>query len=211
MLRFQDPPDDVFTAILQESFEYAIGMIEDILEYDDELEIKEVFEGIFPYAAKVFSPQMALETLKKLLDCHRKPELYYLNDYHFLLIYTVLHSYCTIHNDYVQEARNIKENKELSKVGPFYIEQIDFNAILDLYFWDLDFLEDGDVVLALGMEGRRNLRMNEEIFAISQGLQPHPEELELAVCEGGNYKIEKSKLFGPKSKIYPDFDPIDSE
>jgi hypothetical protein len=47
--------------------------------------------------------------------------------------------------------------------------------------------------------------VSKEIFSISQGFNPHPEELSLKVCEGESpIEIDSSPYFGSQSKVYPD-------
>ena len=56
------------------------------------------------------------------------------------------------------------------------------------------------------MDGRKEMSFNKETFAISQGLAPHPEELKIKMYKKEEAVIKKpSDLFGPKSKIYPDY------
>jgi hypothetical protein len=50
---------------------------------------------------------------------------------------------------------------------------------------------------------------NPEAFALSQGMLPHPEELALnidTIEDPLHYKVTSPRYFGPKSKVYPDFD-----
>jgi hypothetical protein len=59
----------------------------------------------------------------------------------------------------------------------------------------------------LGLEGRKEKAINEETFAVIQGLIPHPEELELKEYEGEKaVETDPSPYFGSKLKVYPDFD-----
>jgi hypothetical protein len=58
----------------------------------------------------------------------------------------------------------------------------------------------------LGLKGRNEMAFNEETFAITQGLAPHPDELKLQVHKGEEaIVLEASPYFGSQSKIYPDF------
>jgi hypothetical protein len=201
MLRFEIPPDDVFSAILEESLAFAAEEIKDLLEAED----RQLYESILLCGHRIFRPKIALQTLDHLLACHRKPELYVLNDYHYLLIYDVLHYFSSIHHQEVKSAKGGKARREASAVGPFRIEKIDFDAIVDLYFWDTDFLLPSEEMIELGIEGRQFMEMSPEAFSISQGLQPHPEELALHVWDDTTQEISKSEYFAETSKRYPDF------
>jgi hypothetical protein len=60
---------------------------------------------------------------------------------------------------------------------------IEFDAIVDIFFWDTDFLLSEEDIVGLGMERREELAINPEIFGITQRLKPHPEELQLRSIE----------------------------
>jgi hypothetical protein len=79
--------------------------------------------------------------------------------------------------------------------------------ILDLYFFDIDFLTDAETMLNIPDWFRSTF--SPEAFGLSQGMLPHAEELELKIDtseEASSYKVTQSDHFGPKSKAYPDFD-----
>lgn len=170
MLRFETPPDRIFMAILEESISLMIDLIREIKAVKD-LPGNEL-EYLLPTAGKVFGPLTAIKTLKRILACNKRPGLYRLNDYHYLLLYDTLQYFCEIHNDMVKEAHSGFEKQRMSKVGAFYIERIDFDALIDIYFYDIDFLMDGDTMIGLGLERRKELGLNDETFGISQGMAP---------------------------------------
>ena len=130
MLRFAQPPDPIFLAILH-------AALEDLQETLTDLEAED-WPAQYPTVARCFSPDLARTTLAQLLTASRAPELYQLTEYHSLLLYDGLRVYCTIHNDYAQEAPT-----QTLPVGPYQIGPIDFDAVVDQYFWDTDFLLDG--------------------------------------------------------------------
>jgi len=203
MLRFQTPPDRIFTAILGKSMNLMIDQIKEIKSVKEDAGNE--LEYILPSAGKVFGPATAIKTLKRMLACHKRPGLYRLNDYHYLLLYDTLQHFCEIHNDMVKDARSISEKKRMSRVGAFYIERIDFDDLIDIYFYDIDFLMDGDTLMGLGLERREELGLNDETFGISQGLSPHPEELKIKVQNNERpVLIIQSRFWGPGSRVYPD-------
>lgn len=211
MLRFAKPPDNVFQAILRSSFCYAIDLLDDMIlnnGNDNEEEMRLDGEGFMLNAAKVYSPALAKTTLVNLLRCLDRPELYNLNDYHYLLIHDVLANYIETKNNIVAESEGKDDKKEASVVGPFYIEEIHMEEILDMYFDNLDFLIEPDVTLDLSDWLDESFR--DEAFEPSQEMMPYPEELELEICtddeDTASYKVCPSDYFGPTSKVYPDYD-----
>jgi hypothetical protein len=141
-----------------------------------------------------------------MLVCHKNSKLYYLSDYHYLLLYDTLRDFCDLQNDFVREAKTKKEKRERSQTGRFHIDELDFDGIIETYFFDTDFLGSPDTMFALGLEGRKQFRFNKEVFAITQGLAPHPEELAFKIHKGDQAITKGSPLlFSPKSKVYPDF------
>jgi hypothetical protein len=203
ILRFETPPDKIFTAILEESIKLMIDRIKEIKSAKEDA--KNELEYLLPSAGKVYGPATALKTLKRILACHKRPGLYRLNDYHYLLLYDTLQYFCEIHNDMVKEARSMFEKKRMSRVGAFCIERINFDDLIDIYFYDTDFLMDGDTLMTLGLERRKELGLNDETFGISQGLAPHPDELKINVQNNEKpLLIIKSRFWGPGSSVYPD-------
>ena len=208
MLRFQETPDRIFIEILKASMEIVIDQITELIGYSgNPKEAKNELIGILPLAAKVFCPEVALKTLRDMLEKLLRPELYYLNDYHYLLIYDTLQLYSGLHNDMVRISKSKNEKKAAAMIGPYHIEKIDFDRLETLYFYDTDFLFDPEVMLNLGEEERKGMAFNPETFAITQGLAPHPEELALKEVTDEPYEVpEISQYFGPNSRCYPDED-----
>jgi hypothetical protein len=209
MLRFQRPPDVVFQAILRDSMSYSIDFIKDLIDDNDfdESRAREDMKGFYPAMVKAFTPSLARTTLLNLRRRLDRPEIYYLNDYHYLILYDVMDFYADIRNDMVAISKGKKDRKEASFVDPFYIETIDMDGIVELYFFDIDFLTDAETMLNIPDWFRRTF--SPETFGLSQGMLPHAEELELVINvteNTGLYKVTQSDYFGPKSKVYPDFD-----
>jgi hypothetical protein len=206
MLRFQETPDRIFIEILKASMEIAIDVITDLISYSENPKVaKSELRSILPLAARVFNPVVALKTIRDMLQKLLSPELYYLNDYHYLLLYDTLQLYSGLHNNLVRTAGSKSEKNAAAKIGPYHIEKIDFDLLETLYFYDTDFLFDPEVMLSLGEEERKGMAFNPETFAITQGLAPHPEELVLKEMIGETYEEpEISQHFGPDSRCYPD-------
>ena len=137
----------------------------------------------YPLAARCFSLDLAGVTLAQLLTAIRAPGLYQLTDYHWLLLYDGLRVYCALHNDAAREAPTTT-----LPVGPYQIGPIDFDAVVDQYFWDTDFLLESPTLTELRPEGRQSLGVADEVFGIAQGLPPHPEELSLTRWAGPGWE-----------------------
>ncbi len=189
--------------------DFSIDFIHILIENNeyDESRAREDMKSDCPAMAKVFTPSLARTTLLKLRKCLDRPEIYSLNNYHYLLLFDAIAYYADIHNDMIPMAESRGERKEASFVDPFYIETIDVDGLLGLYFFDTDFLTDAETMLNVPDWFRASY--SPETFGLSLGMLPHDEELELKIDtdeDAGLYKVTPSDYFGPKSKVYPDFD-----
>ena len=62
---------------------------------------------------------------------------------------------------------------------------IDFDALIDTYFWDTDFLLDAEHFARLDPDAKASLGFSPSVFGVVQGLAPHPDELVLRRAEEG--------------------------
>jgi hypothetical protein len=60
---------------------------------------------------------------------------------------------------------------------------IDFDALVDLYFWDTYFLMDAELFARLSPDEKASLGFSPSAFGVVQGLAPHPDELVLRRAE----------------------------
>ena len=60
---------------------------------------------------------------------------------------------------------------------------IDFEAFIDTYFWDIDFLLDASTYAQLGAAAKQQLGFRADVFGVVSGLLPHPAELALQTVE----------------------------
>ncbi len=206
MLTFQNRPDKIFTAMLKDSIELTVDQLRELIDRRQDKGSREnELEYLLPFAYRVFTPETAIETLRGILVCHKSPDFYCLNNYHYLLLYDILCNFCEVHNDMVRTADDTTEKKEAADIGGFQVEKIDFGDLISMYFHDTDFLFDADTVIKLGLDKRKVLGMKEETFGISQGLAPHPEELRLRLEENKNPQLLVSlKFWASSSRVYPD-------
>jgi hypothetical protein len=205
MLKFQTHPDRVFTDILQESMSLMVDQLrimeEKLLNNGKHRDI----QILLPNAETVFNVGTALNTLRRMLHCHWENVVFCMNSYHFLILYDVLQHYCDIRNDMLLTADGVREKEELSMIAGVRIEKIDFDGLVALYFFDIDFLLDSETVSDLGLDKRAMLGIQNETFGISQGMSPHPEELELSADEHDRHDpAEQPLLWSESSTVYPD-------
>ncbi|HSL03028.1 MAG TPA: hypothetical protein VK901_05765 [Nitrospiraceae bacterium] len=85
------------------------------------------------------------------------------------------------------------------------IELIDFDGVIDRFFWDTDFLDDDSSKLP--MEVRQELDLSPGSFGLARGRTPHPAELALKLC-APDEDNEVAKAYTPGSKSYPDFSSV---
>jgi hypothetical protein len=188
MLRFEIQPDPVFLVMLDAAIEYMIFG----LDLDESSDQDESFAVNMPRSSRLFTAQQANEQLRGLQCAIHAPEMYKPTDYHWLLLYECLNRYCGLFND-------LPFGVISEKYG---IESIDFDGVVDYFFWDTDFLDED--ISKLPMEAREQLGVSPETFGLSMGMTPHPEELVLKRCEPDD-DTEPAKAYTPGSKTYPDF------
>ena len=196
MLRFATKPDEVFTAILHDSLEDMRDTLADL-----DAGAGDFWTAQYPNAALCFTAGTSVTVLDQLLAASREAQLYQLTDYHWLLLYDCLRVYCAVHNDYVKEGPS-----GALPVGSYQIGPIDFDALVDLYFWDTDFLVDPTTLAGLGPEGRESMDISDEVFGIAQGLPPHPAELKVTPWEEPGWDEEDGQTQAPLIPQYPPAD-----
>jgi hypothetical protein len=193
MLRFAMQPDRVFRAILHDALEFTRDTLADLANEDEDYWVAQ-----YPNAARGLPAGAAVTLLDQLVAASRDAQLYQLTDYHWLLLYDCLRVYCDIHNDNVQEA-----SQGVLPVGPYQVGPIDFDLVVDRYFWDTDFLLDSTSLAGLGPEGRESLGVSDEVFGIAHRLSPHPEELQIIPWHGPEWDEEDEQAQGPLIPQYP--------
>jgi hypothetical protein len=175
MLYFARKPDLVFTAILHTALESEGESIKGSINNDLDL-----WEACYPESSRYFNAATCLDVLTQLFCASRDPLVYCPTDYHWLLLYEVLQNFCVIHNDLAPSAP-----KGWRPVGEFKLSEIDFDALVAVYFWDTDFL-----------------------IAPIPGANRQPEELPIVPIEPTLWSDNRSdnSLFTPASLRYPDWE-----
>ena len=148
----------------------------------------------YPLSAKCFTRERARETLLDLLAKLRLPQTYIPTTYHWLILYECLHLQIACLNDdpwpdFVDRMKASRDDRDKACVGlPLDSQgnegvQIHFEAFLDVYFPDTDFLLDPSTYYALGEASRQQLGYRGDLFSVVSGLVPHPSELALKTVE----------------------------
>jgi hypothetical protein len=129
-----------------------------------------------------------------LVEKLRLPEEYVPTDYHWLLMYECLEGQIEALNDdplpllvnLLTTLATAQDTLYLtlptrSKGGAGF--SIDFDALVDMYFWDTDFLLDAEHFAQLDPDAKASLGFSPSAFGVTQGLAPHPDELVLRRTE----------------------------
>jgi len=66
---------------------------------------------------------------------------------------------------------------------PSFFLYADFEAFIEAYFWDTDFLLEPSTFYQLGAPSRQQLGYRADLFGVLSGLLPHPAELVLKTVE----------------------------
>jgi hypothetical protein len=187
MLRFADPLTPAATAIVVYCLEIAADELID-LDCPDE------WREAYPLSATCFTPALARKTLLDLAEKLRLPEEYVPTDYPWLLLYECLQVQIEVLNDMLipdlvaqlttlattQDAGYLALPTRAKGLAGF---SIDFDALVDRYFWDTDFLLDAEHFAQLTPDAKARLGFSPSAFGVIQGLAPHPDELVLRRAE----------------------------
>jgi hypothetical protein len=187
MLRFASPLTPAATAIFVMCLDLAA---DEVLDGDR----PDTWREAYPRSATCFTPELAQATLVDLVDKLRLPEEYVPTDYHWLLMYECLQGQIEALNDApvlplvglltalatAQDALYLTLPPRAQEVAGF---SIDFAALVDMYFWDTDFLLDAEQFVRLDPDAKASLGFSPSVFGVIQGLAPHPDELVLRRSE----------------------------
>ena len=187
MLRFASPLTPAATAIFVVCLELASDEVSDV-------DFPEAWQEAYPRSAACFTPALAQATLLDLVDKLRLPEEYVPTAYHWLLMYECLQGQIAALNDApvlplvglltrlatAQDALYLTLPPRAQEVVGF---SINFDALVDMYFWDTDFLLDAEQFARLEPDAKANLGCSPSVFRVIQGLIPHADELVLRRAE----------------------------
>ena len=131
MIYFQTKPDGVFEAILQEAL-ISESVEVKILADDGAIES---WEGLYPESSRRFTPYLSVRMMHQMLAASRDAMVYRLSDDHWLVLYECIKNFCSTHNDLLEDQGN-----GVRLIGNYKIGLVDDEAIVNIYFWDTDFL-----------------------------------------------------------------------
>jgi hypothetical protein len=175
MIVFQDAPDAIFLAIVDEALAHVREV--HLLRYRtgyrpttaERRELEESYRHLFPDIVPLFTRQELVRVIDRLRRASRdERRRYELTDYHWLVFYACLQVYCDLHND----------GATGDQVGRYEIEHIDFDAIVERFFFDTDSLM-GATLLAAEEAAPGQLRVTRQAWKIAAGLRPEAEDLRL--------------------------------
>ncbi len=183
MLYFPCP----LTPAATEVFECALEIAADLAQ-DDALGGE--WAVAYPLSATCFTPEPAREALLDLLEKLRLPQVYAPTSYHWLLMYECLYFQIECFNDDPSLILTERFKASVDAQDAAYLcfslhsegrEElwIDFDAFIDIYFWDTDFLLDPTTFYQLGAAAKQALGYRADLFSVLSGLTPHPTELVL--------------------------------
>lgn len=214
MIVFQDEPDPIFLAIIHEALthvrdvhllRYVPGHRLTAAQRDD---LDETYADLFPELVPFFTRQELARLVDRLLRASlNERRRYELTDYHWLVMYACLHLYCDLHNDGATGAGD--------RVGPYEIEAIDFDALVDRFFFDTDFLM-GPMLLAAEEASPGQLLVTRQAWKIAASLRLEAADLRFKVVASpgerearpeGRSRVPASGYVGP----YPLREPDDEQ
>src|SRR5262245_43500837 len=187
MLRFSDQLTPAATALFVMCLDLASDEVSDV-------DAPDAWREAYPLSATCFTPELARATLVDLVEKLRLPEEYVPTGYHWLLLYECLQVQVERLNEtplaplvhLLTALATAQDTLYLtlptrSKGGEGF--SIDFDALVDMYFWDTDFLLDAEQFARLDPDTKANLGFSPSVFGGVQGLAPHPDELVLRRAE----------------------------
>jgi hypothetical protein len=187
MLQFPCPLTPAATELIRYCLELSADLVRDDALGDE-------WATVYPRSARCLTRHQAREVFLDLLDKLPRPKDYVPTTYHWLLLYECLHLHIECLNDdlgpdFVESLQAWREARDTPYLrfrpgsqgrAGFYI---DFEAFIEAYFWDTDFLLEPSTFYQLGAPSRQQLGYRADLFGVLSGLLPHPAELELKTVE----------------------------
>ena len=127
------------------------------------------FTRTYPRTAKLLTPRAWQRELVKLRAANHASGVYRPTDYHWLILYEVLRVFSEFHSE--TSPRGILHEQSTA-------HEVDFEAILRGFFWDLDFTVPLEELTGFGFLGTDWMGLR-DAMGIAAGLPPHPAELEI--------------------------------
>ena len=139
----------------------------------------------YPNLERFYTPYSAVVTLEELVMVHSQAAVYRPTDFHWLVLYECLKNYCLWHNDRLSQS-----GEPFLLIGGYRFGSLDFESIMERYFWDQDFMAD------LGETGSVGCPLQEETINLSMGLSPHPSKLRFTLVQDVAWHVPEPQECG---------------
>lgn len=136
MLRFQTSPDPVMTAILATALEVRANSLDKRYPKGADGDLQQDWKQRCILLSRSLTPEQAIGQQRLLRKALLEPTVYMPTDMQFLILFDVLSALIARHN---HDFRRSIVCRELG-LDPYPIDQINLKAIVDIFFWDTDFL-----------------------------------------------------------------------
>lgn len=187
MLYFRTQPDSVFIAFVKHALLWELQGVRRISSNND----CDAWAVGYPVLGTMFTPYSALITLEELVVANETSTVYRLTDYHWLLVYECLKNYCMWHNDRVHDGP-----VSFIMVGEYRFGLVDFETMIDRYFWDEEFMDLLYANAADPDDCSCEDNTDTTDLDLSYGLRPHPHQLRLTVVEETAWRIPEPQECG---------------
>ena len=179
------------TPAATEIFLYSLEIAADLACADTS---DDMWATAYPRVAQCFSRQRVRQVLLELRDKLQQPQTYVPTTYHWLLIYECLHFH-------IEDLNDAPEPQVIAALTASRVPQdaaylacprdkqgregvsIDFEACIDMYFWDIDVLLEVSTSAQLGAAAKQQLGFRADVVGVVSGLLAHPAELALKTVE----------------------------
>lgn len=187
MIEWSSKPDPIFYDIVTNALEFHQDSLKEELFDDDNI------------AVKIFGQKGLAIELEKIITAHKSKKAFTITDYHFLILYVALAEFCELFNDDM-----------LGKIsfGGIQPSQLDFEQLVDIYFFDTDFLFDQETINGLSVEQKDEMAISPVVFSIANNLTPHADELKIS--ETDELEAEEEVLFKDREP-YPYLDEFEED
>jgi len=183
MLKFDNKPDKIFQDIVTAALEIALFNLTQGFDIYDDL-------------SEQFGSDLLEKMFAGLLEAHESERLYSLNGYHLLVLYTVVKGFVELKND---DYRLLKTPHIFNGVK---VKEMDFDAIANHYFEDLDFLFNPEFYNPLSAEEKERFSFSEGLFGVINKMMPTEEEIALKECRDPDF-FSSEGLPYKNGKNYP--------
>ncbi len=162
---------------------------------------RDAWEACYPHSSRRFTAQFAIPTLERVLGTSQAIAVYRISESQWLLLYECLGNYCAELNDVAPG-----QPDGFLPVGNYQLAEIDFDALVALYFWDTDFLAPPGEIKPVGLAGSRGVGLTEDLSGYAHGWRADSNEMHVEKVEEPAWGEGEAQCFRPGSHRYPDWD-----